>query len=408
MSKTQQEIMKKLFKKPLTPEEMKQKEEERKRHEEENQRKEKERILREGEVKALFDEYDEIYGHKRYKARPAELVKYLKTKKHAVTFWQDPHIKMIYNVSDHHNFLLSIYAEETDNNRYEAWLQQYFSNPFFNHMEFNLDMCEKLDTSFDANFRSRIEELVKKQNENQRYFLLEKEYSHLTDDLKKYKIIKAISIENLLDRTGCLNGVEKSKSLPEKLANGIDALANVDQVLENADRYLTEAEQGNQVLVNLARARDNIPYVLNILLNVHHALNYGGKRKPIPRSITNFDYEVLGYDLDRTNIDDKEMKIIQHGLKKSLQNARKIWQKTETDLQKITEDFCEKIYLYHPLLMMNNNFLRIDTYSCWRKIHKEEWEGVLKKDPDMFAILDALVKSRKTYLKEISEQLHHR
>ena len=74
-----------------------------------------------------------------------------------------------------------------------------------------------------------------------------------------------------------------------------------------------------------------------------------------------------------------------------------------SDYNHLLQDFCEKVYFYHPLIMMDNNFISIDTYNYWRKIYKEQWDEVTKKDPGMFAILDALVKSRKIYLKEINK-----
>ena len=53
---------------------------------------------------------------------------------------------------------------------------------------------------------------------------------------------------------------------------------------------------------------------------------------------------------------------------------------------------------------MDNMFLRLDVYNVWKNAHKNQWPKVIKKDLDMFKILDALVQSRKYYLKEINKR----
>ena len=367
---------------------------------EEIQQLEDDRIHTEDEIKALFYKYDEIYGYERYEARPVELVKYLETREHAIAFWKDPHIKMIYNISDYHNFLLSIYAEEINNKLYEAWLRKYFSNPFFNHIEFNYEMFLKLEC-LNVNFIMEIGELIETLNENQRYILLEREFSHLNDVLKHNQIFKAVNINDLLDKAGCLNGIEISKDLPEELTSGLNHLASATQEIENTERYLAEAEQGNQVLVNLARARDNIISARANLAQANFASMYGGNSKSMLHSLLNISRGIPPFDADETDIDEKNILIIQDTLEKSLQNARQARQEIETDFQKLVNEFCEKVCLYHPLLMMNNNFINIDSYYFWRDIYRQDWENVIKRNPDMFAILDALVTSRKIYLEEI-------
>ena len=102
-------------------------------------------------------------------------------------------------------------------------------------------------------------------------------------------------------------------------------------------------------------------------------------------------------------MDETDTAITQQALAHALQTARTAQRKAEADYNHLLQDFCEKVYFYHPLIMMDNNFISIDTYNYWRKIYKEQWDEVTKKDPDMFAILDALVKSRKIYLKEINK-----
>ena len=281
-------LLKRIFKDGAVGEKRKELEENRKREEEEQ----KELLRRAGEVGALFDECGEIYGKKRYKARVAELIEYLNDKEHekehAIEFWKNPHIKMIYNISDHNNFLLSIYTEETDNVKYEEWLRKHFSNPFFTHTAANPIMFKTL-----AN----------------------------TDSQGYYRVLES-SIDNLQET--------------QNEHNRFTLFVGDDHYLADSSRIMIKAVPGNSLLDVEAYTH---------LVNVH---------------------------ADLPSYYDKSSKA----------------------------EYVENIYSYNPLILMNNNFLRLDTYNNWRNKFKKYWKEVNQRDSEMFAILDALVKSRKIYLKE--------
>ena len=263
-----------------------------KRKEENLKKRVEDRLNREGEMANLFKDYDKIYGKRRYMPQVPELLNFLKSKKNAVTFWKNPHVKMIYNVSDHHNFLLSIYAEETDNRKYEEWLRKYFSNPFVNHLAVNYETVVKKYLQYNGRYE------------------LEKE---------------------LLSTCRTVNNLNSDNR------NGYD-----DLCLFNRCMYTGAAYSGA------------------VDLRTYHKLS-----KPIA------DEDLL------------DSAAYEH-----LSSIR-------------TSD--ELIQIINPLVATDNNFIRLDVYNTWRTNCKNEWNEVKAKDPDMFAILDALVKSRKIYLKEINK-----
>ncbi len=197
---------------------------------------------------------------------------------------------MIYNISDHHNFLLSIYAEETDNNRYEAWLRKYFSNPFVNHFAVNYEMIVKKYLQNDINYNITEELLSTCRTIN----LLNNDKRNGYDDVC---LFRRFIYSGAVHRGGChLNSCNKiSKPVSDK-----------------------------------------------------DLLDFGA-------------YEHLS----------------------SIRN----------------ED--EPIQIVNPLFATDNNFIRLDVYNIWKSYNRTEWKELKEKDYDMFAILDALVKSRKTYLKEV-------
>ncbi len=71
------------------------------------------------------------------------------------------------------------------------------------------------------------------------------------------------------------------------------------------------------------------------------------------------------------------------------------------EVEIIARESADKVLFLHPLIAMDNNFIRIDEYNIWKGTLAKQWSDVRTNNPDMFAILDALVKSRKIYLKEI-------
>ena len=146
----------------------------------EARKRDEERIRLEGEVANLFYEYDTIYDKIRYMPKVDELLEFLNDKNNAAGFWQNPHVKMLYNISDHHNFLLSIYTEETNSQRYEEWLKQNFSNPFFNNMAVNPEMLKTIaeadSKNYDKILYDCIDSLCRIQAEHRRYTIFEGDY----------------------------------------------------------------------------------------------------------------------------------------------------------------------------------------------------------------------------------------
>lgn len=134
--------LKELFRahKMLTPEY----EAEQNRLKEECRLREKERIQREGEVRVLlFDEY-KTYGKKRYKAKVPQLLEFLKQDENAVTFWENQHIRKLYDISNEINFFSSIYTEETKDSDYEQLLRRGLCNPFNNNYIINYECIARI------------------------------------------------------------------------------------------------------------------------------------------------------------------------------------------------------------------------------------------------------------------------
>lgn len=260
-----------------TPEQKQQKEAERKRLHDE-------RIKREGEVKALFDEIGELYGKKIYKARVPELLDYLKTKKNAIKFWQDPHIKKIYNVANELGFILSIYAEETDDNIYETWLRTHFINPFN---------------------QEHVENYVRG--------VCHQSYGHYEDLVMRFGIA--------IDRLSYFDLNHQFNESKNRLLQDVDDDINKDLKMLERNGFI--------------KAR---PY--NALLD------------------KNSYYRAL------------------------IQN--------ESD----------EIYFLNPLYIMDNNFLRLDTYDIWKNTLRGEWGEIQNKAPIMMQLLGELVRTRKIYIRE--------
>ena len=376
-----------------TPEQKQQKEAERKRLHDE-------RVKREGEVKALFDEYDKIYEKQRYIARVPELLKYLKTKKHAITFWSNPHVKMIYNISDHRNFLLSIYAEETDNRKYEEWLRKYFSNPFFNHTTVNPEMLKTIANTDSKDYYKilygNIYDLCEKQNEFRRYIILESEDKFIEDSSRI--MIKSMPGKTLLDLEPYDHLVNTYSDLPiyyedasRNLREARERIITIEETLTEIARHARNSEDFEIPQSMLNEFKNRFRDLINNLELI--ALCIGGKNQDLP-SI-------------RQNLNEIREKV--DTLNKLLE-LRNVQQTLLALLQEFTEHYrselakyMQNVYSYNPLILMNNNFLRLDTYNDWKNKFKKYWKEVTQRDPVMFQILDALVKSRKIYLKEINK-----
>lgn len=61
------------------------------------------------------------------------------------------------------------------------------------------------------------------------------------------------------------------------------------------------------------------------------------------------------------------------------------------------------IYFINPLIITDNNFLRLDTYDVWRESLENTWVYVERRAPIMIKLLDELVRTRKIYLTEMKK-----
>ena len=101
-------------------------------------------ICKEEEVKKLFVEY-KIYNKKRYRANVPQLLEFLKKDENAVTFWENQHIRKLYDISNVVSFFSSIYTEETKDSDYEQqWLRSGLCNPFNNNYVINYECIARI------------------------------------------------------------------------------------------------------------------------------------------------------------------------------------------------------------------------------------------------------------------------
>lgn len=173
----------------------------------------------------------------------------------------------------------------------------------------------------------------------------------------------------------------------QHLREARDVLVTVEQNLAGAERRVQVNDEFQISQTVLDQYAGNFNNIINSLLHV--ALCIGGKNQKLPIA-----REVLEKIRERS-----------HSLKE-LSELRSMQQELSALLQDYTEhyrsrlqEFFQNIYTYHPLIIMNNNFLRLDIYNDWRNKFKKYWEEVARKEPDMFRILDALAKSRRIYIK---------
>ena len=374
-----------------------------------------ERKRRENEVKALFDEYDEVYGKKRYIAKVPELLKYLKYKKNAKTFWENPHIKMIYNISDRHNFLLSVYAEETDNRKYEKWLREHFSNPFFDKVIVNFEMIQNY---------FEISELDK---QNLYYFLIDltdSRYNYLRQNnleyeiferglmdnykklVRKYRLMKYVPISALLDRDYYQDLIKKGSQLPLEIKEAQSSINHVNKILNNIRIQLSAEEiDFNAIINNFNLAIDSLNLTNQLFFDKDYSsperLNLGKELSEVHSyNLYNDPAKRYTFDANDNNYDDYYTDRCKHFTELSAMLSVLNNKYTDT-IETIAKQYTDKVLFLHPLIAMDNMFFRLDVYNIWKNVRKNQWSDVRKNSPDMFAILDALVKSRKNYLKEI-------
>lgn len=197
-----------------------------------------------------------------------------------VKFWEDPHIKKIYNISTQLDFLLSIFSDFEDDDRYEGWLRWNFGHPFYNGCVINYDFIA----------------------------------THAVDD--SYGVSRFLE-----DVLGFHESVIISKA---------DILGRIE------DEDLTELENLGFVK---ARAFKDL--------------------------------------LDKNNL--------------------------YRNFVRSAEDL---IYFINPLFVTEKNLLRLDTYDVWRdtlenhQLFKDDWKYIVESSPTMIHLLDELVRTRKIYLQE--------
>lgn len=355
---------------------------------------------RENEVKALFDEHDEVYGKKRYMAKVPELLRFLKYKKNAKAFWENPHIKMIYNVSDHLNFLLSIYTQETDNRKYEEWLVENFSNPIFGRRYFNFDMILNYYDLYDID-KERLfhfyPNLINILNQCSKDESLEEDMmSDYEDIVSKMNFVKFVPINKLLNRDYYRGVPQIHPNLPRSIRNAKTRLNSANAHLEKFRARLSEKNIDIRTIVDLKNmANSSLREALKCLYDSFvsyekaHSL-YMDLDDEYNSYFWDFSKYGMYYELLEEHL------TILSNVYDSLIN--------EYDLiVKQLPDYKDFVLLVHPLIVMENNFLRIDAYSVWKNVLKKQWADVINNNPEMFEILDALVKSRGYYLDEINQ-----
>lgn len=259
---------------------------------------ERQRLIKEGKitiVESLFTTRFMFFDKRLYLPKVEELLAFLQDKHNAIEFWQDPHVKMIYNVSDYFSFLLSIYSDETDDEEYESWLRWNFSNPFAS------GLIENYDRVADHRRLRNASDVIHKFNTLKNLFRMK-----FNEETKEGRINGNIITTEVI--SGSLKELERSKFIISMSLN--DTLTE-----ENTYKPLSELEYDDVCFIN--------PFNKN------------------------------------------------------------------------------EVYFVNPLYVMDNNFLRLDTYYAWRDRIQAAWGEVREAEPKMFEILDALVTSRKIYIKEM-------
>lgn len=368
-----------------------------------------ERKRRENEVKALFDEHDEIYGKKRYVPRVAELLIFLKNKKNAKAFWENPHIKMIYNVSDHLNFLLSIYTQETDNEKYEKWLRNNFSNPFFDKVIVNYEMVQNHYRINESDKHYLFNFFIDISNPQFDIFGYESFKRKLMDEheiiARKYSLLKYVPLDSLLDRDYYQSLITTDCQLPEIIKNAQSSVKHVDKVLNEVHMLLSAEE------IDFLKISKRFLLVFETLFFGNDLFSHKDYSSPERTSLireTSEEYDTLllrdpmndyyNKDLDDDYFDKKYKFFVER-----YNNLSNLNEKIRNEVEVIARESANNILFVHPLIAMDNVFLRLDVYNVWKNAHRNQWSKVIIKDLDMFKILDALVESRKYYLKEINK-----
>lgn len=355
---------------------------------------------RENEVKALFDEHDEVYGKKRYMAKVPELLRFLKYKKNAKTFWENPHIKMIYNISDHNNFLLSIYTEETDNRKYKEWLVENFSNPIFGRRYFNFDMILNYYDLYDID-KERLfhffPNLINILNQCSKDEILEEDMmSDYEDIVSKMNFVKFVPINKLLNRDYYRDVPQIHPNLPRPIRNAKIRLNSANAYLEKLRAKLSEKELDIQIITEFRNLANTS--LGQALQSLYDSFSSYEKADSLNADLSD-EYNSYFWDFSKYGM-------YYELLEEHLTILSNVYDSLINEYDLIVKqlpDYKDFVLLVHPLIVMENNFLRIDAYSVWKNVLKKQWTGVINNNPEMFEILDALVKSRGYYLDEINQ-----
>ena len=89
-----------------------------------------------------------------------QLLEFLKQEKNAVTFWENHHIRKLYDVSNEMSFFSSIYTEETKDSDYEQWLRRALSNPFNNNYVINYECIARIRDAHRYNITAILNEII--------------------------------------------------------------------------------------------------------------------------------------------------------------------------------------------------------------------------------------------------------
>lgn len=137
--------------------------------------------------------YKKPFMSRVFMPRVDELITFLRDKDNLLKFWKNPHIKMIYDISNVYNFLSSIYTEETNAKVYEDRLYANIYNPLSGGIVVNYSILSKYVSGY------LLDRFVK--------FISDYENGKMTqftdDNIKdfiKARILKKVQYGKLLDK----------------------------------------------------------------------------------------------------------------------------------------------------------------------------------------------------------------
>lgn len=234
---------------------------------------EKERIRKESEVKALFDKIT-VNGKIRYVARVQQLLEFLKLEKNAVTFWENLHIRKLYDVSNQINFLCSIYTEELYDETAERDLHNNFANPFYddNYIVF-YDRISRINHRLHYEIHFAANTILELSQQTNGYITKTRLHEDCYDTTfwwhsVRDKYIKSVKYADLLDKNVTVSRLKRAGNELFYIINPLffsennylrlDAYAvwrNVDSLSNEWDRIQRKAPVMMKLLDELVRTR---------------------------------------------------------------------------------------------------------------------------------------------------------